>query len=701
MTNSTCSNFLLELGTEELPPLEISNLVTALTSSLSNRFASLGLSYTASRTFASPRRLAVLFTGLVTRQPDQIVELRGPSMAVAFDQAGQPTMAALKFAAKCNTDLSKLQKIENNKGVFLYYRNRVTGSSTMDLLPSIIIDSIVNLSCKKAMYWGNHIGPFTRPLRWIVALLGDTIVDFELWGIKAGRETLGHRSLRSPSIVIAEAANYEQSLVTVGHVMADPAKRCQMVMDDIQKNLTDDLSIDEELLAEVINLVEWPHVTVGTFEERFLQIPQEVLTTTLKNHQRCFASLEHGELKNRFFMISNLDDTKKNIVRGCERVIAARFSDAAYFYKLDLQQPLHNNLEKLKGVTFQDGLGSLYDKTMRLVVSMKFIALKLNLDSEIAQRAALLAKCDLVSAMTGEFPELQGIMGYYYALQQNESQEIALAIKEHYLPRFAKDDAAASEYGIALALVDRVDTLVGLFALNKMPTGEKDPLGLRRTALSIVRTILDRNVVLDLRELIEYSCEYYNSLCKNRQQLTEQLLTFIYDRLQHLYLERGENINVIRAILATFPVDLADFTKRLKAVNNFIQLPTASDLLELYKRVYNILRAAKILRTASLAEDWLPNGELLQKEAERDLTQILVKLSDEISDLYHGSNYGEILAKLLMFKEPLSYFFDKVMVMVDDQELRNHRLAMLKKIHGLFSIVADFSFLISGSDKIK
>ena len=697
MENNTHSDFLLELGVEELPAWAVSGLATALMRSLGERFEAVGLSYTTPKIFATPRRLAVLFSDLVTRQPDQIVELRGPSLAVAFDQIGQPTMAALKFAAKCNTDIAKLQKVENDKGIFLYHKNEVAGSPTRDLLPNIIMDSIIGLPCKRAMYWGNHIGPSIRPLRWIVALLGDAVVDFELWGIKTGRETLGHRSLRSPSIIIKEAADYEQSLMSVGYVMVDPTKRRQMILDDIRKYPIDDLSIDEELLAEIVNLVEWPHVFVGTFEERFLQVPREVLTKTLKNHQRCFAYLEQGELKNRFFMVSNLANNEKNIIRGNEKVIAARFSDAAYFYKLDQQKSLHDNLEKLKGVTFQDGLGSLYDKTMRLISLMKFLALKLDLDFDVAQRAALLAKCDLVSAMTGEFPELQGIMGYYYALQQNESREAALAIREHYLPRFAKDDPAVSKYGIALALADRVDTLVGLFVLNRIPTSDKDPLGLRRTALGIIKTILDRNVVLDLRELIEYSCACYKDLCKNRQSLMEQLLAFIYDRLHNFCAERGENVNIVRAILATFPVDLIDFAKRLKAVDSFIQLPTANELLELYKRVFNILRAANVLGTVGLAVDWLPNEISLQKEAERNLTQVLVRLSNEISDLRHSNSYSEILANLLIFKEPLSYFFDKVMVMAEDQELRNHRLAMLKKIHGLFSVVADFSFLISGS----
>ncbi len=690
----TPKDFLLEIGTEELPPREIDTLASSLRQIMETKLHSLGLNYESAKVFSTPRRLAVLITKLILQQPDQIVERKGPPLAIAFDTSSKPTLAALKFAEKCQTDLANVETIEERGEKFLYYKNITPGIATYKLLPDIILESITKLHCRKPMYWGNHYGPFARPIRWLVALFGNEIIPLELWGVEASNKTQGHRAYLNNPLVITEALNYEELLEFAGHVTVDPVKRRQKITVAISELLGQTpLDLDEELLVEVVNLVEWPHVALGCFDKRFLAMPREVLMATLKNHHRCFVVPDGNGIKNQFLIVSNTIDLLNNISRGFEKVIAARLTDAEYFYKLDLRQPLSSNLEKLAQITFQEGLGSLYDKAQRLVMLAEFLAATLAMESDLAGRTALLAKCDLATTMVGEFPELQGTMGFHYALRQNEPAAVALAIREHYLPRFAKDQLATSKLGQIIAIADRIDTLVGLFILGKVPTGEKDPFGLRRAALGLIKTILHGEFSLNLITLIAKSCATYGTKCANPKIVEQQLLTFIYERLQNLCLENGEEISVVRAILATSPSDLLDFTKKLAALGNFFRLPSATSLLESHRRIHNILN--KNIPTQQ--QPW--TKQLFEDSAEKNLAHCITSLKGEIIDLNHRGCYKELLEKLLLLVDPLDQFFAKVMVMTENEKIRHNRLAMLKDIYILFNTLADFSHLISSSSK--
>ncbi|MBU0743972.1 MAG: glycine--tRNA ligase subunit beta, partial [Gammaproteobacteria bacterium] len=531
MNHDQTNDFLLEIGTEELPPKQINILATALAKNLKENLQELSLVHGEVKTFSSPRRLAVLISNLKSKQEDQPIEIRGPSVKIAFDPTGNPTIAAIKFAATCGIAVEDLKRIEDKKGAVLFYKTIRAGRKTIDLLPEAITHSIKKLPIKRAMRWGENLGPFVRPLHWIVALFGAKTIDLEIFGVKASNKTFGHRFHCPQELLVSEPSEHENLLKEKGFVIADSFKRQQEIRQQITSLTIDDVAIiPEDLLDEVTNLVEWPVALMGVFNERFLKIPKEALITTLKNHQRCFPICdESGELLPRFVMISNIKSSlPTQVIEGNERVIQARFTDAQYFYQKDLKQDLINNLDSLKSVTFQDGLGSLYDKTQRLKTIASFIATKIDIDITTVERASELSKCDLVTSMVREFPELQGIMGYYYALK-NENLVIAAAIKEQYLPAFSQDKIPSTKAGAALALADRIDNLIGLFAINKIPTSDKDPFSLRRAANGILRIILEKNLELDLKEIIEKSCLTYKDIIKNKDEIVAKALDFIYE----------------------------------------------------------------------------------------------------------------------------------------------------------------------------
>ncbi len=687
----TTKDFLLEIGTEELPPKEIKTISFALATMMEKKLQDFSLSYKASKIFSSPRRVAILINGLVERQPDLPLSVKGPSVGVAFDQDGKPTVAAQKFAASVQAEISQLERVEEKKGEFLYYKTIKVGQNTPSLLADIVADIIPKLPAKRAMFWGAHNGPWVRPLRWLLAIFGDQIVKLEVFGIKSSNQSFGHRFFHPEAITINQPSLYEELLATKARVMVDQEKRSQVILEQISSISGYKPIMQDDLLNEITNLVEWPGIFVGAFDQRFLKIPPEMLTTTLKNHQKCFSLVDQdNNLATKFVIVTNaISKEPQNIIKGFERVINARLLDAEYFYLQDLKEPLINNLAKLKKVSFQEGLGSLYDKTLRMVELAKFIASNVDGDQYIVEQASKLAKCDLVTQAVGEFPELQGVMGYYYSLKDN-SQEVANAIKEQYLPRFAKDDLPTSSAGIILAIADRVDTLVGSFILGKAPTGDKDPLGLRRAALGIIRIIQEKGLSLDLPFLLEKSSALYQHQHKNGSKAQAEILTFIYDRLQNIYLEEGKNISIFKAVLAKSPADLIDFKRRFVALDEFIALPEAGNLIETYKRIKNILEKG----------DNIPSPEInlsLLLEEEKMLVDIANSYQDEILVLYHKKEYCKLLNKLLLFKLPLENFFSQVMVMDENQNLRHNRLNILKMIFQLFGLIADLSFLISGS----
>ncbi len=683
-------DFLFEIGTEELPPERIGELVSSLAANLEKGLQEQALTYEAIKTYSTPRRIAILVTNLITQQPDQPVEFRGPSIEIAFDKTGQPTAAAEKFAKTCGANLNQLSHAEDKKGKFLFYRATKIGKTTAELLPELATNSTKKLPIPRPMHWGDSKISFIRPVHWVVMLFGNETIHTEILGIKTSNQTFGHRFHHPEAIVIPEAAQYEELLARIGHVIADSTKRQQKICEQIVSNVkTGTAIINENLLREVTDLVEWPVALIGSFDPHFLEMPREVLITLMEKQQRYFPIIDTTKkLLPQFAIISNIESKDpQRVIAGNERVIRARLTDAEYFYRNDSSLALISYRDRLKSVIFQAKLGSLYDKTLRLKTLAGFIAAKINANVEYTERAAELSKCDLMTTMVWEFPELQGVMGDYYA-RGCEQKIVATAIKEQYLPRFSQDEIPTTDVGAALALADRIDTLVGMFGINKMPNGEKDPFGLRRAATGIVRIILEKKLTLDLKELLEQAWLNYVALLENNETIT-QTLHFIYERLRYMYIEHGKNANVFRAVLARMPTDLLDFEKRFGAVTEFNKLAEAGDLIEIYKRVKNILDKA------TKEQDFVAvtfNKDLATEPAELELTQVIAKESQAINELYKNKKYFEILTTLVNIKPTLSNFFAEVMVMAEDKKLRLNRLALLKDLQKLFTLVADWGF---------
>jgi glycyl-tRNA synthetase beta chain len=688
--NNKYEDFLFEIGTEELPPKQIKGLVLSLATNIEQELKARSLTYESIKTYCTPRRLAIFITNLITKQPDQPVEFRGPPINIAFDQAGKPTIAAEKFAKTCGTSVAQLKTIEDQKGKFLYYKTIKTGKIVASLLPEIVSISIKKIPITKPMRWGNNEISFVRPVHWIIMLLGKKIIPAEILGVKTTNKTFGHRFHHPKELTIPEPKQYEKILATKGFVIADLDKRRQKIHEQIIANVkTGTAIINENLLDEVTDLVEWPIVLLGSFNSRFLKIPKEILITLMEKQQRYFPIInKEKNLLPYFIIVSNIKSKNpKQVIAGNERVINARLTDAEYFYKNDLQIPLINYRNKLKSVIFQEKLGTIYDKTERLKNLASFIAEKIGADIEATKRAAELSKCDLMTSAVWEFPELQGVIGTYYA-RKNETEAVAIAIQEQYLPRFSKDEIPTTAVGCALALADRIDSLIGLFGINKIPSGEKDPLGLRRAATGILRIIFEKKIKLDLSELLEQGFLNYKTLLENKTLVIDQVLHFIYERLRYLYIEQGKNVNVFRAVLACQPKELLDFEKRFDAVTAFNQLPQAKDLIEIFKRIRNILDKEE--NCAEIKFD----KELITEPSERNLAAVIEKEAKTIAILYKDKKYFEILNILVNAKPALSDFFDNVMVMVDDKKIRSNRLGLLKELQKLFTLVADLSWLV-------
>ena len=679
-------DFLLEIGTEEMPPQKIGKLAAALAANIEHCLQVQELKYYEVKIYTTPRRIAILVNDLAIQQANRTEKLRGPPLSIAFDGQDNPTIAAKKFAQSCGVDVYQLSYGEDKKGEFLCYKTVKVGQPTAQLLPSIIKDSIKSLVIARPMHWGDNKISFIRPVHWVVMIFGKESIVTEILGVKTSNKTFGHRFHHPQAIIIPEAKKYEELLAKKGFVIADYEKRQQKIQEQIHA-IDDKVLVRENLLAEVNDLVEWPVALVGFFSPHFLKMPSEVLITVMTKHQRYFPMVDQkGKLLPQFIIISNINSKKpKQVIAGNERVIRARLTDAEYFYHSDLRFPLLDYQSRLKTVVFQERLGSLYDKTLRLQTLAGFIARKIGADVVCAERAAALSKCDLLTAMVWEFPELQGIMGDYYA-RNHEHEAVATALKEQYLPRFAQDQLPATAVGCALALADRIDNLVGFFGINKIPSGEKDPLGLRRAAAGIVHIILEKKLIIDLQELLEQAWSSYVPVLENKEAIS-QILHFIYERLRYIYAEQGKSIHVFRAVLACMPTDLLDFAERFSAVTKFSQLPEAKDLSEIYKRVNNIL----VKNDSQTAEF---NNKLTLEPAERNLAMIIAKEEAIIFKLYAKKDYFAVLRELVKFKPVLTVFFADVMVMVEEKKIRMNRLALLKKLQQLFTLVADLSWLV-------
>ncbi len=684
-------DFLLEIGCEELPPARLQKLSRTLAENIKTQLDEAELSYKNVQAFATPRRLAVQVSDLIESQPPREIERQGPSLKAAYDKNGTPTLACLGFARSCGISTDQLKIKETKKGKWVYCRLEQPGKPTVELLPEVVNAAIKKLPIRKPMRWGNHDTLFVRPVHWVVMLYGKELIEASILGQSTSRETRGHRFHHTKPISITQAKDYQQLLHTHGMVMVDYEKRREQIRKLIDKAAAKVGSaiIEEDLLDEVTSMVEWPTALLGQFKSEFLELPPEVLITSMKVHQRCFPVVNNkNELQSCFVLISNIDSKNpKAVIQGNERVINARLADASFFYDNDLRQTLESRLEKLEGVVFQRQLGSVGDKAKRISALSGFIAKQLDEDTILAKRSGLLAKCDLVSEMVYEFPSVQGTMGYYYALHDNEPKEVALAIKEQYQPRFSGDELPATAIGCCVALADRLDTLIGILGINKSPTGDKDPFALRRAALGILRIIIEKELPLDLLQLLKHAHKNYEADLPN-QDVDQQAFEFIMDRLRAWYLDKSISPDVFAAVSACKPTAPLDFHQRIQAVQQFQTLPEAGALAAANKRVSNILR--KQAQGVHLEE---VDDSLFESDAERNLANLLKSETKTVEDLYKKADYQKALSELSTLKEPVDTFFDEVMVMVDDQKTRNNRLALLESLRALFSRVADISLL--------
>ncbi|TVR58520.1 MAG: glycine--tRNA ligase subunit beta [Candidatus Competibacteraceae bacterium] len=684
-------DLLIEIGTEELPPKALSALALAFEQGIRAGLEKAGWSDAALHHFATPRRLALLIENLPERQADRQVERRGPALSAAFDAAGHPTKAAEGFARSCGVTVAELQRQETDKGVWLVHLSTEPGAATADLIPDLVETALAGLPIPKRMRWGDRDDEFVRPVHWLVLLFGDEVIPAMLMGVAAGRETRGHRFHHPQPIRLNAPADYVRQLADPGRVIADFAERRAAIRaqtEAVAAELGGQAVIKPELLDEVTALVEWPVALAGNFDRRFLQVPAEALISTMQDHQRYFPVVDgHGRLLPHFITIANLESRDPAQVRaGNERVIRPRFSDAEFFWNQDRKQPLATHIAGLKQVVFQQRLGTLADRSERVAALARFIASHSHGHPDWADRAARLAKCDLLTQMVQEFPELQGIMGRYYALHDREAPEVAQAQEEQYLPRFAGDRLPATATGRALALADRLDTLVGIFAIGQAPSGAKDPFALRRAALGVLRILIEGELDLSLPALLEQAAAQFEPTLR-ADAAVETVLSFILDRLRGYYLDQGVRPDTFEAVLECRPARPLDFDRRVRAVGAFRELPEAASLAAANKRIRNILRKVETVLPFEVRPD------LLAEDAEQALAGRLAELSSEVMPLMEIGLYGEALNRLAGLREPVDAFFDRVLVMAEDPALRDNRIALLNELSSLFLRVADFSRL--------
>ncbi|MCK5093033.1 MAG: glycine--tRNA ligase subunit beta [Gammaproteobacteria bacterium] len=698
-------DLLIEIGTEELPPKALRHLSDAFNKGIREGLDKAGLTYSELKGFATPRRLAVLIKSLDAAQHSKEIERKGPSLTAAFDDEGCPTKAAQGFARSCGLEnVEDLDKIETDKGSWLVFRIKEEGKPTSELVPGILQMSLDKLPIPKRMRWSDLDVQFVRPVHWAVILFGDEVIDAEVLSVKSGRETRGHRFHHPENIYIGEPAAYEPVLETQGHVVADFDDRREAIRGQVMEiaaTVKGNAVIDDDLLDEVTSMVEWPVAVLGNFEERFLDVPSEALVSAMKGHQKYFHVVDkNGKLMPHFITISNVDSSDIAVVRaGNERVIRPRLSDAAFFWNQDRKKTLAERTESLKTVVFQNKLGTLYDKVVRISTLAAYIAKQLNGDEQMAQRAAHLCKCDLMTEMVGEFPDLQGVMGRYYAVNDGEPEEIAAAIDEHYMPRFAGDKLPTTVTAQAVSIAEKLDTLVGIFGIGQIPTGDKDPFALRRAALGVLRIIIEGKLDINLAELLGVAAVQYMNviweLPKKPEkkdtdapsQVAVQVFDFMMGRLRIYYQDQGITADVFDAVYAQGPTRPLDFDSRLHAVTSFRKLAEAESLAAANKRISNILKKTD----TKIPEHY--NADLLKDDAEKALASRLGELEKQLKPMFDAREYEAAMKQLATLRDSVDQFFDDVMVMVDDESLRDNRLALLSNMRSLFLQVADLSIL--------
>jgi glycyl-tRNA synthetase beta chain len=688
----SAADFLVEIGTEELPPKALRTLRDAFSASLEAALDDARLQHGKVVGYASPRRLAVLVEKLASDQPDRKTTQKGPPTKVAFDDDGNPTAAAEAFAKKCGVSVDKLGREKTAKGEWLVCDVVDKGRAAAELVPDLVEGALASLPIPRRMRWGDGDAEFVRPVHWIVLLHGSKIIKTPIMGITPGNKSMGHRFLSDKPVLIKEPGDYLAALEEKGRVIADFDERRRKVVSGVEaaaQQAGGTAVADDDLYDEVTALVEWPVPIVGSFDEEYLELPRECVISTLTSHQRYFpVQTTNGKLLPKFVTVANLASKDPDQVRdGNERVIRPRLADAAFFWDSDKRKPLSARQETLREVVYQRGLGSLYDKAQRTADLAAEMAKVLKLDPGAVMRAASLAKCDLVTGMVGEFPELQGIMGRYYALADGEPTAVAEAIAEHYLPRFSGDQLPATREGQVLAVADRLDTLAGIFVLGKKPSGNRDPFGLRRAALGIVRILVECGLDLDLKALIASVVDAQPS--SSEGDVAAEVYEFIAERLRRYFLDRDADLatETFDAVLARAPSSLVDFERRLEAVQSFIALEPAASLAAANKRVANILRQAEVDTVGEV------KAKLLSEPAEAALADAVTAATATVAPMLEARQYTEALSELANLREPVDRFFDDVMVMADDKATRNNRLALLSQMRALFLDVADISRL--------
>lgn len=685
-------DLLIELGTEELPPKALASLSAALTDEFVRQLDEAGLNHGAVERFAAPRRLALLVRDLDEKQADRDIERQGPAVQAAFDSDGNPTKAAQGFAASLGLTVDQLGRQDTGKGERLVAQITEQGKSAAELIPAFFTQSIQKLPIPKRMRWGKRKVQFVRPAHWLVALFGDEVIPFELLDLQSGRTSYGHRFHAPGAIELASASEYAQRIENDGHVLADFDRRKAMIKEQTLaagKEAGGVAQINPDLLNEVTALVEWPEALMGSFDDDFLRVPQEALISAMEEHQKYFSVLDNdGKLMPRFITISNIQSKDpQQVIHGNEKVIRPRLADAAFFYDNDCKRTLAQHAEGLTNVVFQQQLGTVAEKCERIGGLAAVIAENIGGDVDNAKLAGKLSKADLNSEMVGEFDTMQGIMGFYLAQREGQPKEVANALYEQYLPRFAGDTLPQSKTGMAVSLADKIDTLVGIFGIGQKPSGTKDPYALRRATLGVLRIIIEHELALDLRELLDKAAEQMGERIDTAQ--VDDAFEFIKGRYRAIYQEQGIATPVILSVLA---IDDAcrkplDFDRRVKAVAAFQQRDEAQALAAANKRVSNIL--AK-LETAPAEEI---DGALLEDEAEKTLTNMVVAAFEQTYELLEAGDYASVLEMLAQLREPVDTFFDTVMVMAEDEAVRNNRLALLAFLRDLFLNVADISLL--------
>lgn len=683
-------DFFVEIGTEELPPKSLKLLATSFQQNIIDELNRLELTFSDSQWYAAPRRLAVRINQLAAQQADKIVEKRGPALAGAFDAAGQPTKAASAWAAANGITVEQAERLETDKGAWLIHKAKVTGQATVSLLEQVIATALAKLPIARPMRWGSSDAEFIRPVHTITMLYGDDVVPATILGIKADRLSLGHRFHAPSKVAIANADAY-LSVLEKSYVVADYARRKAYISEQVQqvaKSLDGIAQMDDALLEEVTSLVEWPVVLVGTFEERFLEVPPEPLISTMKDNQKYFALKDvKGNLLNKFIFVANIaSKDPQQIISGNEKVVRPRLSDAQFFFGVDRKTKLADRLESLSTVLFQQKLGTLREKSERISELSGFIASKIGADVEQAKRAGLLSKTDLMTNMVGEFPEVQGIMGMHYARLDGENEAVAVALNEQYMPRFAGDALPGQLVSCAVAIADKIDSLVGIFGIGQAPKGDKDPFALRRAAIGALRIMVEKQLPLDVLDLIEFSKTTFGDKL-SQATVAEEVLEFLLARFRAWYEAEGYGIDVIQAVLARRPTNPADFDRRVKAVAEFRKLETASALAAANKRVANIL--AKVEGTLPTQVD----AALLQAGAEQTLADALSAKQTELDGLFASGDYTAALLTLASLRGVIDQFFEEVMVNVEDTAVRQNRLALLNQLRQAFLFVADISVL--------